>query len=102
MCQTPADSFWHNNLCGYRATHYSITIKNIVMSSKLIAGIAIGVLVGILFAPDKGSVTRQKIADTGGDLKDKFNDFIDSLSGKAEEAVDDAKDFASKAKSQFQ
>jgi gas vesicle protein len=72
------------------------------MSTKLLAGLAVGVLVGILFAPDKGSATRQKIADTGNDLKDKFNDFIDSLSSKAEDAVDEAKDFAGKAKSQFQ
>jgi gas vesicle protein len=63
--------------------------------SKLITGVAIGVLLGILIAPDKGSETRRKLSEKGKDLKDQFNDFvdtiaekIDSLRGEAEELVD--------------
>ena len=66
--------------------------------NKLLTGLAIGVAVGILLAPDKGSETRKKIADKGKDLKDKFNDFVDSwadkidaLRGEAEEFVEEAK-----------
>lgn len=36
------------------------------------AGFVIGGLLGILFAPDKGSETRHKIADTSKKLADKF------------------------------
>ena len=36
----------------------------------LLAGAAIGVGLGILFAPDKGSKTREKIKDGFDDLKD--------------------------------
>jgi gas vesicle protein len=72
------------------------------MSSKLLAGFAAGLIVGVLFAPDKGSSTRKKIADTGADLKDKFNDFVDGLSSQVDDLSDKAGDFASKAKSQFQ
>lgn len=34
----------------------------------VVAGLAIGAIVGILFAPEKGSVTRKKLADKGTDL----------------------------------
>ena len=54
---------------------------------KLLAGIllgaAAGAVLGILFAPDKGSETRRKIADKKNDLtnkmKDSFNDFVDGV-----------------------
>lgn len=68
------------------------------MSQKLIAGILIGAaagaVLGVLFAPDKGSETRKKISkgtsDLAGNVKDKFNDFIDSVAGKFADAEDDA------------
>jgi gas vesicle protein len=37
------------------------------------AGLAIGGILGVLFAPDKGTVTRHKIADNSKKLKDQFN-----------------------------
>ncbi len=44
---------------------------------SLIAGAAIGAICGILFAPDKGSVTRKKLKDKaediGEDLSEKYN-----------------------------
>jgi gas vesicle protein len=69
--------------------------------SKLLVGFTAGVIVGILFAPDKGSATRQKLADTGNDLKNKFNDFIDGLSGDIDDLKQEAEGFADKAKAQF-
>ncbi len=75
------------------------------MSSKLMLGFATGVLVGMLFAPEKGSETRRKISEKSNDLKTKFNDFIDSLSNRADEMADDlsaeANGFAAKAKQSF-
>jgi gas vesicle protein len=71
------------------------------MSSKLLVGFGAGLLLGVLFAPDKGSVTRQKIADKGSDLKDRFNDLVDNLSGKAEDVAAEVDEFAAKAKTKL-
>lgn len=38
----------------------------------ILAGTAIGATLGILFAPDKGTKTRQKIADQANATKDTF------------------------------
>ncbi|MFA5814634.1 MAG: YtxH domain-containing protein [Bacteroidales bacterium] len=49
----------------------------------VLTGLAIGVILGVLFAPAKGSETRQKISDKGNEfadtLKKKFDEFIDGL-----------------------
>jgi len=43
-----------------------------------LTGIAVGVGIGIVLAPDKGSKTRKKIADTAGELFDKLKNFANS------------------------
>ena len=58
--------------------------------NKLMIGIAAGAILGVLYAPDKGSVTRRKLSRIGEDLKDRFNrirdnisDTIDNLKGES-------------------
>jgi gas vesicle protein len=58
----------------------------------LLAGAAIGVALGILFAPDKGSKTREKIKDSLGDLKDQAKSKWDSLEDETKEKFSQGKD----------
>jgi len=66
----------------------------------MLAGIAAGALLGVLFAPDKGSKTRKKICREGeeltDDLKEKFDDFIENMEEKIEKVKKDVSDFAEK------
>jgi gas vesicle protein len=58
-----------------------IHLKNQCMN-KVLIGFTAGLLVGLLFAPAKGSETRENISRRGQDLKNKFNDLVDSITDK--------------------
>ena len=46
--------------------------KNEKVLVALVAGAAVGALLGILFAPAKGSETRQKLAEAPGKLAERL------------------------------
>ncbi|MCS6967691.1 MAG: YtxH domain-containing protein [Cytophagales bacterium] len=55
----------------------------------LMAGVAIGALAGVLFAPDKGEKTRERIADTSArlrkDLEEKASELKKEITRKSAE-----------------
>jgi gas vesicle protein len=69
----------------------------------LLAGVAAGALLGVLFAPDKGASTRKKITKKSEDyvdsLKEKFNEFLDTIGEKVDEAKEDVEKVKAKAES---
>jgi gas vesicle protein len=69
-----------------------------MIMNKVLIGFAAGLLVGVLFAPDHGSATRGRIARRGRELKDKFDDLVDSLSSKFDDLKEEGDAFAEKAK----
>lgn len=69
------------------------------------AGVAIGGIAAILFAPEKGSKTRKQIADKADDyadgLKSKYGQLRDSLTRKFKSTKKDAERLADKGKAKY-
>jgi gas vesicle protein len=64
----------------------------------VLAGAATGALLGVLFAPHKGSVTRKKISRTTGSyadgVKEKINELLEDITEKFEKVKEDVSEFA--------
>lgn len=63
----------------------------------LLVGAAVGGILGVLFAPGKGSDTRQKLAAKGEGLtdtvKEKLNDLLESVRNEVKTVKDKANEF---------
>ena len=70
-----------------------------------LTGFAIGAIAGILFAPEKGSVTRKQIMDKSDDyvdeLKSKYEELRDSLNEKIESTRRNAEGLVEKGKDKY-
>jgi len=64
-------------------------------TGKLIAGImagaATGAILGLLFAPDKGTETRKKISKKGSDITDAIKNGFSSMTDAITNKVDNIK-----------
>jgi len=64
----------------------------------LVAGVAVGALLGVLFAPEKGTETRKNLMNKKDDyadaMKKKFDEFVDSVTEKYENVKEDVSNFA--------
>jgi len=67
-----------------------------------VAGLSVGALVGILYAPQKGTTTRKRIArksaEYGDDIKDKVSDSVEGLKNTYESTKKDTMEWVDKAK----
>ena len=78
----------------------------------LLAGLAVGAVLGVLFAPDSGKKTREKITDKALDLADNAKDGLysikdklaigrDSLTNFKDQVVDNVKSRVDQASQEF-
>lgn len=63
----------------------------------ILGAIAAGVCIGLLIAPDKGSETRKKIADTASDWTDKLKNVFNNGREQYEDLKEKAKGMKSRA-----
>ena len=63
----------------------------------IIGAIAAGVCIGLLIAPEKGSETRKKIADTASDWTDKLKNVFNNGREQYEDLKEKARGMKSRA-----
>jgi len=72
------------------------------MMIGVLVGTAFGAVLGILFAPDKGSTTRRRFSkksyDYSEELEEKFNDLIESITEQFQTVVEEVNQMADKGK----
>ncbi len=68
----------------------------------ILAGAAVGAILGVLFAPDSGENTRKEISKKSRkyaeEVKDKFNEIVSDVMQHAENVKEDAAAMADRAK----
>ena len=68
---------------------------------KLLQAVLIGIAIGILIAPDKGSVTRRKLTGKlskfGDDAEDYLSETADNIQDRAEDVAGNIKSNVKKA-----
>jgi gas vesicle protein len=62
--------------------------------SKLIIGVTAGAILGILYAPEKGSLTRRKLSRTGNKLRERLSNIKSAINDKIESLKEDVEDIA--------
>jgi gas vesicle protein len=92
-------------LRGWWGLKQKLIMKKGNVALGALAGLAIGGIAGILFAPEKGSKTRRQIVDKSNDfmneLKSKLDEIQDTLADKFERTKKDAEELVDRGKAKY-
>jgi len=64
-------------------------------------GVLVGILLGVLFAPDSGEQTRKKISRRAQGIKDSYDELADNVSDTYSKVKSKASTLAAKAKNKY-
>lgn len=56
--------------------------------NRFLCVLGLGIGIGVLIAPDKGSATRKRLADCADDLRRKFDEWTGKVSGSVDDVVE--------------
>jgi gas vesicle protein len=80
-------------------------MKNGKVVVGLLAGVAAGAILGVLFAPHSGKRSRRKIAhkseEMADNVKEKFNDLLSTINHKYESVIKEAGDIVDNGKTKY-
>lgn len=65
---------------------------------SFIRGIAVGFILGVLYAPNRGEETRRKISQKASDIKDSVKGTYDTVSNTVSKVKDKASEILNKGK----
>lgn len=66
-----------------------------------LAGLGIGALVGVLYAPKSGQETREDLAAQARDAKEKANQYVDQGRDQINDYVDKGREYYDKGRTQW-
>jgi gas vesicle protein len=69
--------------------------------NKILIGAAIGAVIGVLFAPFKGSITRRRLRRKGYQINDKINEMKDAINEKIDTLTEDTEDMTMQSNGQY-
>lgn len=66
-----------------------------------LAGLGIGALAGVLYAPKSGAETRDELASQARDAKEKANQYVDQSRDQINDYVDKGREYYDKGRTQW-
>lgn len=72
---------WHNYVCIVTEPLLTFKLSRMTTIKKMLISFTAGAVLGMLYAPAKGSKTRRKLGNVGNEIKEGWNTIADGISG---------------------